>query len=445
MLTLVATALLHLAGTTPATALSGDVVGHDPSVMKVGSCYYSFATDAPTISVRRTCAGNAATGWTRIANVWGSTPRWIIDRLGENPTHIWAPDIKFFNNRYYLYYAASIPGKGYYAVMGLLTSPSIEGPWTDQGMITDRDYPIDPAVEWGQDGRLYVAWGSWYGTYMRVLDPATGKLSTSDTRTWRVANGIEGQTFMYRDGYYYLFGSEGSCCIGTNSTYYTVVGRSTSLTGPYLDRNGVALTAPEGGTVVMRGAWPKVGAGGADVYDDGAEKYLAYHYYNGNQNGRPELDIRHISMVNGWPVLSAPLDSRSNHLVNQNSNMCADVWGSSTADGAPVNQYGCHSAANQFWTVTRVGDNYRLVAAGSGKCLAIAGGSTAGGAAAVQQTCNSSTAQLWTRTPTIGGYFTLANVNSRQCLELSAFSTTAGTALTQYTCNGGANQQWLLV
>ena len=51
--------------------------------------------------------------------------------------------------------------------------------------------------------------------------------------------GMPGET--RHGGYYYLFGSNGTCCEGKNSTYQVVYGRSESLFGPYLTKNGVDM------------------------------------------------------------------------------------------------------------------------------------------------------------------------------------------------------------
>ncbi|MGW1626693.1 RICIN domain-containing protein [Streptomyces sp. NPDC002172] len=289
-------------------------------------------------------------------------------------------------------------------------------------------------------------WGSWTGsgTYMHVLDQSTGKLSTTDNNLWHIAVGIENPTIILNDGYYYLFGSKGLCCSGTNSTYYTVVGRSTSITGPYLDQNGVDMVSG-GGTTVLAGAYPKVAAGGADAYDDGTSKFLAYHYYDGNNNGQETLDIRQVTFSGGWPVLAAPLGSANNHLLNRNSGKCADVWYASTADGAAVNSGNCNSGTNQQWVPTPVGSNYRLVNVNSGKRLEIPGGSKADGATADQWTCDGGTHQLWRKTAVIGGYVTFTNVNSGLCLQVAGASTDNGAALSQSSCDAGANQQWLVV
>jgi len=312
---LVTVALLaaSLAGAPAARALSGATRLHDPTVIKVGTCYYAFSTgfenDAqnPSGSVTEHKSCTSASGpWSKVGNVWSSTPAWITTRLGSTPPNIWAPEIRFFNNKYYLYYAASIWGQNTLAAMGVATATNIAGPWTDQGMVTDVNYPIDPNVDWGPNNTMYVSWGSWNGTYMHVLDNATGKLSTTNHNLWKISTGIENPTIILNGGYYYLFGSRGSCCSGVNSTYYTVVGRSTAITGPYLDKNGTNM-ANGGGSTVLTGASPRVAAGGGDAYDDGALKFFAYHYYDANNNGRETLDIRQVTFSNGWPVFGAPL------------------------------------------------------------------------------------------------------------------------------------------
>jgi arabinan endo-1,5-alpha-L-arabinosidase len=49
--------------------------------------------------------------------------------------------------------------------------------------------------------------------------------------------------FVIRRGnFYYLFYNRGSCCNGSSSTYYIQVARSANPNGPYVDRNGAALS-----------------------------------------------------------------------------------------------------------------------------------------------------------------------------------------------------------
>ena len=445
-------ALAGVAIGTPASALTGsDTRLHDPSVIKAGSCYYGFSTGfendsndpSGAITIHKTCDATAATGWNKVGNVWNTTPAWITQALGQTPPNIWAPDVDYFNGIYHLYYGASLWGTST-AVMGLMTASDPGGPWADQGMVTNVNYPIDPDVVRGGDGRLYIAWGSFTGggVYLHVLDESTGKLSTSDNNLWKLATSIEGASIVQNGSYFYLFGSAGGCCNGVNSTYYTEVGRATSVTGPYYDQAGVAMTSG-GGTTVLRGAYPRVAAGGGDAYVDGSSTYFAYHYYDGNSNGRETLDIRQLTFANGWPVLAAPLGKTNLVLQVQHDSMCLDVWGLSTADNAPVDQGNCNGGTNQQWQLQGSGSNVKIVNLNSGKCLQPSGSATAG-AAMVQVTCGSGSTQFWTVNTTIGGFRNMVNSSSGLCLDVYGNSTANGASTNLWNCNGGANQTWLI-
>ena len=105
-------------------ALAGDRHMADPSVIRVGTCYYGFSTGfqggpghgSPTI--RKTCDTTLRTGWTYIGTVFTNTPAWITAALGSQPPNLWAPDINYWNGKYHLYYAGSLWGTAF-AVMGL--------------------------------------------------------------------------------------------------------------------------------------------------------------------------------------------------------------------------------------------------------------------------------------------------------------------------------------
>jgi arabinan endo-1,5-alpha-L-arabinosidase len=446
-------AILLVAGllmASPAAALTGETRLHDPSVIKVGSCYYAYTTgfendpNNPTGSIMtyRTCQATPAGGWQKINNVWSSTPQWITAAHGRTPPNIWAPDINFIDGEYHLYYGTAIWGIDY-AAMGLMTAPSPTGPWTDRGMVTDVNYPIDPDVVRGDDGRLYLAWGSFGGIYLHVLDESTGKLSTTDHNLWHLATHMEGASIVENGGYFYLLAPTGTCCNGTSSTYRTIVGRADSVTGPYHDKSGRNLVDGSS-TTVLQGAWPRVGAGGGDVYTDGANRYFAYHYYDADSGGRETMDIRQLTFADGWPVFDAPVGRTDAVLLAKHSSRCADVWFESTATGAGVSQGNCNGGDNQLWRTTRSGNVYQFQAVHSGQCLEIFGASTTQGATANQWTCNGGTNQQWERIPAIGGYSMLRNVATGQCLEVGGFNTANGAALSQWPCNGGDNQLWLL-
>jgi arabinan endo-1,5-alpha-L-arabinosidase len=82
-------------------------------------------------------------------------------------------------------------------------------------------------------------------------------------------------------------------------TYKIAVGRSRSVTGPYIDRLGTPLHHG-GGTVILSEAGTMFGPGGQSVVGD---RLLVHHFYDGTANGDFRLAIRTIRWEHDWPVL----------------------------------------------------------------------------------------------------------------------------------------------
>ena len=152
------------------------------------------------------------------------------------------------------------------------------------------------------------------------VDPATGK-PVAGAQPVRIAqrqfapNAEENPTIAFHDGYYYLFVSWDYCCRSVESDYRTIVGRSPSLTGPYVDADGVPLLGGKGGTEILRGYNEFVGAGGGDLLMDknGRSGLFVNHYYDATDGGAPRLNVRTLTWGrDGWPVISDPINpSRS--------------------------------------------------------------------------------------------------------------------------------------
>src|SRR5690606_27516012 len=97
--------------------------------------------------------------------------------------------------------------------------------------------------------------------------------------------GIEAP-FLFKSGpWYYLYVSFDLCCRGASSTYRIMVGRSTSPTGPFVDRGGVPMTSG-GGTQILAGHGAIHGPGHQAVIADSEGDYLVYHYYADNGAAR---------------------------------------------------------------------------------------------------------------------------------------------------------------
>jgi arabinan endo-1,5-alpha-L-arabinosidase len=80
-----------------------------------------------------------------------------------------------------------------------------------------------------------------------------------------------------------------------------MVGRSSSLTGPYVDRNGTPMTAG-GGTQILASHGNIIGPGHPAVMPDVDATVLVYHYYTPSDAAL--LGINLLGFDNaGWPFV----------------------------------------------------------------------------------------------------------------------------------------------
>ncbi len=303
---LIVVVLLLAIDAAPAAALSGSLGIHDPSVIQFGSCFYAFGTGDPNVNhgnirMLKSCGGLSGP-WVFLKTVFNTQPGWIPSAIGSSPPNLWAPDISTVNGQFRLYYAASTFGSNR-SVIALATASTIEGPWTDAGEVFRSTSPnnynaIDPEY---LEGKL--AFGSfWEGIKMIDIDPLTGKRVGSNIYNLASRGGgaIEAAALAHVGSFYYLYVSFDRCCAGVNSTYRIMVGRSTSITGPYVDKNGTPMLNG-GGTQMLATNGSEIGPGGQDTLGGGN---LAYHCYDGNDNGAPKLAIRTVTYTSdSWPVL----------------------------------------------------------------------------------------------------------------------------------------------
>jgi arabinan endo-1,5-alpha-L-arabinosidase len=153
------------------------------------------------------------------------------------------------------------------------------------------------------DGRLWCSYGTYFGFIRLVeLDPNTGK-RVEGNKAIDLAIDCEATELEYRDGWYYLLGTHGTCCDGANSTYNIVVGRSRKVTGPYIDNMGREMLKG-GGKMVVAAGGRVTGPGhfGRFIVEDGVEKISMHYEADLDQSGRSVLAIRPLLWKNGWPV-----------------------------------------------------------------------------------------------------------------------------------------------
>jgi arabinan endo-1,5-alpha-L-arabinosidase len=281
---------------TTASAQIGAPYIHDPST--IAECegkYYTFGTGGGGLI--------SEDGWT-----WNGG--------AERPGGGAAPDMIKIGDRYLCIYGATGGGLGGGHAGRILTmwnktldpkspdfkwSEAVEVCFSD-GM-EDQD-AIDPGIMLDPTtGRLWVSYGTYFGTIRLIeLDPKTG-FRKSGNKEKDIAIDCEASDLIYRNGWYYLLGTHGTCCDGVNSTYNIVVGRSKSVEGPYIDNVGRDMYHG-GGKMVVAAGDRKTGAGhfGRTIIDEGVEVTSFHWEADFDMGGRSTLAIRPLLWKNDWPV-----------------------------------------------------------------------------------------------------------------------------------------------
>ncbi len=282
--------------TTAAQAQIGAPYIHDPStIAECDGKYYTFGTGGGGLI---------------------SDDGWSWHGGAERPGGGAAPDVLKIGDRYLVIYGATGGGLGgghngriltmwnktldpkspdfkYTNAIEVCASDGME----DQDAI-DPGMLLDPTT-----GRLWVSYGTYFGTIRLIeLDPTTGE-RVKGNKEKDIAIDCEATDLIYRDGWYYLLGTHGTCCDGVNSTYNIVVGRSRNVEGPYLDNVGRDMFHG-GGKMVIAAGDRVCGPGhfGRTVIDEGVEIMSCHYEADFERSGRSVLGIRPLLWKNGWPI-----------------------------------------------------------------------------------------------------------------------------------------------
>lgn len=269
---------------------------HDPStIAECDGKYYTFGTGGGGLI---------------------SEDGWSWHPGAERPGGGAAPDVLKIGDRYLVIYGATGGGLGGGHNGRILTMwnktldpQSIDFRFTtpvevaasdgleDQDAI-DPGMLLDPTT-----GRLWVSYGTYFGSIRLIeLDPKTGK-RVAGNKEQDIAIDCEATDLIYRNGWYYLLGTHGTCCDGVNSTYNIVAGRSRQVTGPYLDNVGRDMLQG-GGRMVIAAGDRVCGPGhfGRTIIDDGIEVMSCHYEADFEQGGRSVLGLRPLLWRNDWPV-----------------------------------------------------------------------------------------------------------------------------------------------
>jgi arabinan endo-1,5-alpha-L-arabinosidase len=274
--------------------------------------------------------------WTYVRDAFSALPSWVAAN-----NELQTPAIKLIGSTYYLYYEApATKASPNGSAIGVGTASTPAGPFTDAGAPvinqqlacggTCNRTVFSPEVIADQSGQYWIAYGGIYaGLSIRQLGPTYTTSVASTEVNIAIDNYYTNPYMMYQNGYYYEFASPaGACCSGAFSTYSVRVGRSKSITGPYLDaegndmnayaptNSGVAppsgtVAAPGGDTVLVNTGNTIYGPGSNTVFaDESGQYYIFYSGVSSNQQYLPnatgytarQLMMDPLDWVNGWPV-----------------------------------------------------------------------------------------------------------------------------------------------
>lgn len=360
---------------------------HDPTVVLAeDGYYYMYQTDA-SYGNAHTAGGHFhgrrsknLVDWEYLGGTMQNLPDWVIPKLNEiraemglAPTTAntadfgyWAPCVrKVRNGLYRMYYSivcpGTISGDGTWserAFIGLMENdnPANNDGWVDKGYVitnaSDKGLnfhvaannwancyykwnAIDPSYIIDNNGRHYLAYGSWHsGIALVELDGETGKVKVDLPNPWgtnediaaygqliatrQMGNrwqGSEGPELIYHDGYYYLFLAYDALEI----PYNTRVARATNITGPYLGMDGTDVTTVGGDILPVvthpykfNGSDGWVGISHCCVFDDGNDNwyFASQGRFPANVGGNAYSNAIMMGQVrcirwtkDGWPLV----------------------------------------------------------------------------------------------------------------------------------------------
>jgi arabinan endo-1,5-alpha-L-arabinosidase len=273
----------------------------DPTIIKAtDGQFYLYATGS--IPIYRS---ENLVDWTLLGTAFTRDTRPTFEPKGG----LWAPDINYINGKYVLYYSMSVWGGEWTCGIGVAVADKPEGPFTDNGkLFRSNEIGVQNSIDQyyiEEAGKKYLFWGSFRGIYAIELSDDGLSLKPGAEKRQIAGTAFEG-TYIHKKGdYYYLFASVGSCCEGINSTYRLVVGRSRSLLGTYVDKDGKDMM-DNGFSVVISSNDRFVGNGHCSeiVQDNAGNDWIFYHGVDvDNPRGRKLLLDQVKWDSDNWPYI----------------------------------------------------------------------------------------------------------------------------------------------
>lgn len=261
----------------------------DPDVIRVGDTYFLTASSFNCVPGLPILCSQDLVNWSLCNYAVRELPYAVYDR----PAHgkgIWAPSIRFHDNRYWIFFA--MPDEGIF----MTSTEDPFGIWEPITCVKAVKGWIDPCPLWDDDGRAYLVYA--FANSRIGIKSKLGLAGMSPDGTRLLDEGriifdgtlrhptIEGPKFYKRNGFYYIFAPAG----GVRQGWQTVL-RARAIYGPYEDK----IVLHQGNTAVNG---PH--QGGLVEAPDGGEWFI--HFQDRGVYGR----ITHLQPVvwkEDWPVI----------------------------------------------------------------------------------------------------------------------------------------------
>lgn len=199
----------------------------DPSCIRVGNDYYMVNSTFHFFPAIPVSHSTDLVHW-RIIGYAVTDPLWAELGGKDGGRGYWAPDISYFDGRFYI--TATLrcnEGKEEKRIQMVTSSSRPEGPYDEPAWIHEDG--IDPSIFHDDDGRKYMLLNRGARIFELSSDCRT-KISDAKLLWYgECKRNPEGPHILKKDGWYYLFLAEG----GTGEGHRTTVARSKELMGVY--------------------------------------------------------------------------------------------------------------------------------------------------------------------------------------------------------------------
>jgi len=305
--------------TNPVTTISAA----DPTIWYDNGLFYLYSTMGS--SVKKMYRSKDLVNWTSsgVAPFTDETNSSLVAYGASR----WAPDVVKIGDTWNFYITVRNDTSSGIAV---LTSKNATGPYTLKGRLTyskdtgirdsiDPEVVVDP-----ETGKVWMFFGS-TGKMHRIQLNSTGTALAEGAKYEHVAgldiqdntlrdNVFDGAYLYRHDGYWYLFCS---ACQYWNYTYKVVVGRSETLDGTFLSKDGKEMKSGYSTTILSSNSGDRFfgpGHNGEIFTDKYGDDYILYHCHDKNvdDNEKRLLMLQKICWgPDGWPYFEGgkPVES----------------------------------------------------------------------------------------------------------------------------------------